>query len=208
MGRDGIPGRQNGLSARERDVVGVFGGSFNPPHVGHVLACHFALVAWGLQRVIVVPSYAHPFGKTLEDFEHRLEMAQLAFKHLHEYVIISDVERQLGGVGYTVDMLQELRRLHPDTEFRLLVGSDILEEIPQWHRFDEISRVSPLMVIPRSGHTSSFESGLFLPEISSRDIRQRLFNGEDPGPALPASVMGYIRERKLYGFSVSLDTSS
>ncbi len=167
--------------------------------MGHVLACQFALAGWGLGRIIVVPSYQHPFGKPLEAFEHRAEMIRQAVKHLGEHVVVSYVEQSLGGVSYTIETLRRLQQDYPGTPLRLIVGSDILEESAKWYKFEEIRRLAPLLVIPRQveGQASSPEH--LLPDVSSSRIRAQLAAGQDPGLALPVAVMRYVRENALYG---------
>lgn len=193
----------------------MFGGSFNPPHISHVLACLFALNAFPLDRILVIPNYRHPLDKALLPFSHRLAMTRLAFRHLEPWVEVSTVEEELGGISYTVDTLTELKRRMPGAVFRLIVGSDILVEVERWRRFDEVARLAPLLVVPRMLQPNGGAAGekaretgepaggqapgqLFLPAVSSTDIRRALAAGLDPGPAVPLAVRDYIRRHRLY----------
>ncbi len=182
-------------------AIGLFGGSFSPPHVGHVLAAHYALLRWNLKKILIVPSYKHPFGKYLPDFDKRLLMCELAFEHLGEYVQVSDVERQLGGVSYTVDTVRELKRQFPEEEFRLLVGGDILPDTPKWREFDALVQMAPLLVIPRISD-GEIQGGTpieaALPDVDSTAIRRHIAEGGAPHGALPRRVFEYVKEHGLY----------
>ena len=114
--------------------VAVYGGSFNPPHVGHVLAAAYALSALPVDEVVVVPCFVHPFSKELVPFEDRLTLCELAMGWLPN-VTVSRVEQELGGESRTLHTLEHLQRQHPDWAMRLLVGADILADTPKWHRF-------------------------------------------------------------------------
>jgi len=186
---------------KTKGAIGVFGGSFSPPHTGHVLAAHYALLRWNLEKVLIIPSYKHPFGKTLPPFEHRLVMCQLAFAHLACHVEISDIERQMGGVSYTIETIRELKTKQPDKQFHLLVGGDILAEVSKWREFDKLNQIAPMLVIPRiSGgeiqggdHTEAA-----LPEVDSTRIRRNIAEGATPHGALPVCVLDYIKSHGLY----------
>src|SRR5262245_53685999 len=93
--------------------VGIFGGSFDPPHVGHVLGAAYALVTGEIERVIVVPTFAHPFAKELCSFSHRLRLCDRAFEHL-DGVDVSAVEANLATPSLTLRTLQHLHQEHPD----------------------------------------------------------------------------------------------
>lgn len=150
--------------------VGLFGGSFNPPHVGHVLSVAYALSVFELDRVLVVPVYRHSFGKSLLRFEKRLELCQLAFEGWPN-VEVSAVEATLPVPSRTLATIEALERAQPAFEFRLIVGTDILPEASQWHAFEEIQRRAPVCVLPRTG--AGAEAPI-LPEISSTEIREWL----------------------------------
>lgn len=185
------------------ETVGVFGGSFNPPHVSHVLACLYVLATYPVDRILVIPSYQHPFDKALADYADRLEMTRLAFRHLDGWVEVSRIEEELGGVSYTVDTLRELRRRLPEVHFRLIVGSDILGEVSRWRNSEEVQALAPLLVVPRrtegdGAGCSGTESGFVLPAISSTEVRQRLAAGGEAGNAIPLQVREYIARRALY----------
>lgn len=184
-----------------KGCIGIFGGSFSPPHMGHVLAAHYALLRWDLKQVFIVPSFKHPFGKYLPAYEKRLAMCELAFRHLGDGVVISDVERELGGVSYTVDTVRELTRLYPEEKFRLLVGGDILADTAKWREFDALVKMAPLLVIPRISDGEVQGGGdheAALPEVDSTMIRKHIADGAAPHGALPAQVLEYIREHGLY----------
>jgi nicotinate-nucleotide adenylyltransferase len=180
-------------------AIGIFGGSFNPPHMAHVLACQFALCAWPLERILVVPSFVHPFDKDLAPYEHRLEMARLAFTHIEPWVEVSRIEEEMGGVSYTVETVEELRRRFPKAQLHLIIGSDLVDELPQWKDSARLRKLAPPLVVPRPGTVEEAATGGFaLPAISSTEIRDLIMGGGDPGLALPRTVNEYVRRHDLY----------
>lgn len=188
-------------------VIGILGGSFNPPHVAHVLVCQFALCCWPLDSIIVIPSFIHPFEKELEPFSHRFRMTELAFANLVPRVEISRIEEEMGGVSFTIDTIQELKRRLPDAALRLIVGSDIVPEMGKWKDIDTVRREAPPLVVPRldaSKGASVRKDGFYLPDLSSTKIREQLHNGNDPGVSVPWRVMDYIRFNGLYGLTKTL----
>ena len=186
------------MSGTRKRIVGLFGGSFNPPHVSHVLVCDFALCTWPLDAILVIPNHTHPLGKQLMPYGHRLAMAELAFRHLAPHVLVSRIEEEIGGVSYTIDTVRELSRRHPDVSYRLIVGSDILSETTRWKDYATLEKLAPLLVVPRLENGLAGRSGFYVPAVSSTDIRQRLALGEDPGPAVPWAVREYIMSHGLY----------
>jgi nicotinate-nucleotide adenylyltransferase len=190
--------------AASGDVVALFGGSFNPPHVGHVLAITYALSAGLVDRVLVVPVFEHALGKRLEAFPHRLEMSRRAFGWLPN-VEVSSLEERLGAPSRTLRTLLALEAEHPEWRLRLLVGSDINREIEKWHAFDEIARRAPPLVLPRAGSGLPDGGLALLPEVSSTAVRQlleRAARGEavdaELAALVPKAVRNYIAEQGLY----------
>lgn len=181
--------------------VGIFGGSFNPPHVAHVLATAYALLVAPIDHVLVVPVYRHPFSKELASFEDRLAMCERAFGGLPQ-VSVSTVERELGGESLTLRTLEHLHAAHPRWGMRLLIGSDVVADLPKWHRWDRVSALAEPFVLARKGFDGAGTS--MLPELSSTEVR-RLFH-ERAFDALsmlvPSSVLAYARQRDLFTAAV------
>lgn len=178
-------------------IVAVFGGSFNPPHVSHVLAAAYVLATTNVDEVLVVPAYEHPLGKALTPFEHRLAMCELAFADLRR-VSISTIERDMGGASRTLYTLRALKAQHPDWALRLVVGSDILAEQHKWFAWDEVVALAPPIVLGRSGYPAPGALPTLLPEVASRDLRAALARGEDVSALVPRRVLEYIRAHRLY----------
>ena len=177
--------------------VGVFGGSFNPPHIAHVLAVSYVLATQDLARVLVVPTFAHPLGKSLTPFEHRVEMCARAFADLRR-VEVSDLERSLGETSRTLFTLRALRERHPDWRLRLIVGADILDERDRWYGWDEIVTLAPPIVLGRQGVTHPEAPFPLLPAVASRELRARIGRGDDVRDLVPRGALAYAQERGLY----------
>lgn len=177
--------------------VAVFGGSFNPPHVAHVLAVSWVLSATDVDEVVIVPTFRHPFGKDLLPYEHRVAMANLAFEPLRR-VRVSRVEEELGGDSYTVRTLEALSAQMPGKQLRLVVGEDVLPESHRWREFDRVVALAPLLVLGRAGYDAASARPVTLPEVSSTDIRARLSAGNSVAGVVPANVINYIRANHLY----------
>jgi len=180
--------------------IGIFGGTFDPPHISHTLACLYVLETTDLDRIHIIPCYRHPLGKAATSFEHRVAMTRLAMESLRDRVEISEMEAEREGSSYTIDTLRILRERMPDAHFSLIIGSDILKETRQWKSFDEIQRIAPLIILPRPQFASEGvrDFRFFLPDISSTEIRRRLSAGEDVTPYLSRRVLDYIRQHNLY----------
>jgi nicotinate-nucleotide adenylyltransferase len=188
------------------DPILVFGGSFNPPHLAHVLAVCVARSQASWSRIMVVPTFLHPFGKALVDFDRRLDMCRRALSWIPG-VEVSSIERDLGGASLTLRMLQGLQaQLRQEfatscPQMRLLVGSDILHDAHKWHAFDEVQALAPLWIIGRAGAPHPQAGPMLLPEVSSSAIRAALTDAACDQSVLqlvPASVLEYIRDNQLY----------
>jgi nicotinate-nucleotide adenylyltransferase len=178
-----------------RPELAVFGGSFDPPHVGHVFLATYALSIAGVARVLVAPTFEHAFGKQMSAFEHRLAMCELAFAALPA-AQVSPIERELGGTSRTLRLVHALAARYPDYQLRLLIGSDILAQADRWQGFDEISRIAPPLVAARGGHGGA--AGPVLPELSSSELREGIRQGTPDRLVLPHGVLDYITQHQLY----------
>lgn len=188
------------MSASAAGELAVFGGSFDPPHVGHVLLATWALSVGGVEKVLVVPTFQHAFGKPLSDFDARMTLCERAFAPLPAAEVLP-LERELGGVSRTLRLVEALASRYPAHRLRLLVGADILLQSAQWDRFDEITRRAPLLVAGRSGYASIAADAIALPEVSSSAIRRDLAAGVDVSAKLPREVLAYVRAHGMYGAS-------
>lgn len=178
--------------------VAIFGGSFNPPHVGHVLLTAWILALEPIDELVVVPVFHHPFAKDLAPFEHRFAMCELAFAGVRD-VRVSTVERDLGGDSLTLRTLERFHADHPDWSMRLVIGSDVVADLDKWHRWDLVSKLAPPIVVPRAG-AGVAASDAPLPEVSSTEVRARLRAGDEAGlrTLVPRRVIAYAREHGLY----------
>ena len=186
-----------------RKSVAIYGGSFDPPHVSHVLAAVYALKVGGFDQVLVVPVFEHAFQKQLTPFQHRVRMCELSFGGIAG-VEVSTVERVLQTPSLTLRTLEHLSAAHPDWALRLLVGSDVLSETSKWHAFDRISALAPPYVVARPGYEHPDARAALLPDVSSTRIREALAQRQTAeNQALldvwvPRAVLEYIAEYDLY----------
>jgi nicotinate-nucleotide adenylyltransferase len=180
-------------------TVALFGGSFNPPHVAHVLAVTVALARFDLAQVLVIPTFQHPFAKALASYEDRVAMCELAMGWLPR-VSISRVEEELGGESRTLRTILHLRALHPDWSLRFLMGADLVAESSKWYGFERIMELAPPIVLGRVGVAYDGAPAAVLPAISSTEVRARIGAGrwEELEPFVPRAVLAYARERGLF----------
>ena len=176
----------------------IYGGSFNPPHLGHQMSCLYLLEAMGAEAVWLVPAVNHPFGKELADFGARVDMCELIAAPFAGRVRVSHIEAEPGMSGRTYDTLVGLKQAHPTLSFVLAIGSDILPETPEWYRWSELEAMVPVVVIARPGSPSSRATPVEMPAVSSADLRRRLLAGDGIEGLVPASVAEYIRRQDLY----------
>lgn len=190
--------------------VAIYGGSFNPPHVGHVLGAVYALSTAPIDEVLVVPVYRHPFAKNLAPYHERLAMCELALGWI-PHVTISTVEEELGGESLTLRTVEHLLATRPQWSLRLLVGSDVLADLPKWHRWDRISTLAPPLVMGRAGVDAAQvdvtwvgkPEDAMLPRVSSTEIRTALASSkvDEVRALVPARVLDHIAAKGLYGLS-------
>jgi len=183
--------------------IGLFGGSFNPPHVCHTLVTVWALDTQPVDAVWWIPTFEHAFDKELVDFEHRRRMCERALSHVDGEVVVSDIEREIGGESRTIDTVRELESRRPDDSFALIIGSDILEETDEWKEWEDLVERVELIVVARAGYAAPSDpqvSGFWLPEVSSTDARRALRNGERESIRnwIASPVLEYVDEYDLY----------
>jgi len=188
--------------------IGVFGGTFDPPHVGHLLLAADACDALSLDRLIFVPAGAQPFKvetPAVATPENRLEMVSLAAGDDPRYAV-EDTEIRREGLSYTVDTLEEIARNNPRAELFLLIGEDTLSGFSGWKQPQRIRELATLAVMQRTGSSDSTEpraKGVLAMstrrvDVSSTEIRKRLADGKSIRGFVPDPVERYIASRGLY----------
>lgn len=178
--------------------VALLGGSFNPPHVGHLTAAVYVHATREVDEVWLMPAYRHPFGKPLAAFEHRLAMCEALARESSGWLKVTDCERHVGLDGRTVDTLTYLLPQHPDLRFTLIIGSDILGDLPNWKDFDRVRAMADVLVLQRAGFPAREAVGPALVEVSSSQVRALFAAGDDPTPWVPREVVAYAKAHGLY----------
>ena len=150
-----------------RKKVGIFGGTFDPVHSGHVALAASALRAFSLDEVLLVPGHVTPFkiGARMASDADRLAMLRLAVAG-NDRMHVSTIELDRGGVSYTVDTLESLRAVHPDWALWLLLGADSLLSLGRWHRAMDIVRLASVGTIHRPGFALPDTLEGFPPEVA------------------------------------------
>lgn len=190
--------------------VGIYGGSFDPPHLAHSAAIATALKLGAVDAVWVFPTARHAFGKDLSGFADRVRMCELAFAAFGALVRVKTDEATLvaaGGAGTTIELLEHLCGLQK-ARFRLLIGTDQLAALHRWARVDELLTLAEPLVLGRPGWPDRQGPGgvadrwcaiAELPNISSTMVRERVARGHDVHDLIDPEVAAYIATRRLYG---------
>lgn len=171
--------------------IGILGGSFNPPHLGHVGMARLVLKEKKVDQVWVVPCFKHPFGKPLVFFPHRFRMCRIAFKRFGKRLRLLDLERKLGGKSYTLRTVTSLQKKYPAKEFWLIVGKDVAREAKRWHGYRELKKQVRWLVLPRGKKSP-------IANIRATKIREALRNGGSLKGLLPKNVIEYVSHHRLY----------
>ncbi len=195
--------------------LGILGGTFNPPHLGHLVCAQEAYIQLGLERVMLIPART-PSHKPVEEepgAEHRLELCRLAVRDDPRFEV-SDIEMKREGPSYTVDTLSELHSNAPENKLYLIVGGDVAAGLPEWHEPERVLSLATLAVAKRRGtpresvdaalsHLEGGDRTEFFPMprigISSTFVRRRVGGGEPIRYIVPDPVADYIHEHRLYG---------
>lgn len=167
--------------------VAVFGGSFNPPHVGHAMVAGWLGWVGRADEVWLVPAFHHAFDKPMAAFERRVAACERLAALVGPWVRVDPVEAELPTPSYTLATLDALAARHPEHRFRLVVGADAYAQRRLWHRWDELSaRYAPIVV--GRGPRSAAGAPSF-PDVSSTEVRRRLAAGEAVDAFVPAAVL-------------------
>lgn len=174
--------------------LGIFGGTFDPFHIGHVFAIKYALDNAKLDKCLVVVA-GDPWqkGNVIADAKTRYYWAKsVCEENFDEKVIVDDREIKRSGPSYTVDTLEELLKENPSDQLVLIVGYDIPEKMDTWKNIDRIRSISELFVVPRD-----------VIQVSSTEIRDSLRRGESVKSLIPLIVENDIRQKGMYNVSNS-----
>lgn len=189
--------------------VGILGGTFDPPHIGHLAAAVEARDAFALGTVLLVVAndpWQKRDDRPLSAAADRLALVERAVEGI-EGVEASALEIDRGGPTYTIDTLEQLRTKDPTVELFLIVGADAASGLHTWHRHDELPALATLVIVDRAGEAEpTVPAGwtiehLGIPrlDVSSTGVRARVAAGRSLRPYVPAAVVDEIRDRSLYG---------
>ena len=190
-----------------KEKVGLFFGSFNPIHNGHLMLANYLAEYGGLDEIWFVVSPQNPFKdkKSLLADRHRLYMVEMAIKD-DERFQVCDIEFYMPQPSYTIDTLTRLQEHHPNTDFYLICGMDNIESFKKWKNYEAILQYHHLMVYPRKGYSSNelvehpSVTVVEAPEIevSSTFIRNAIGEGKDVRYFVPKEVYKYIVDMHFY----------
>ncbi len=196
--------------------IGIFGGSFNPPHNAHMEICRYVQAQMCFDKIILIPTGDNPLKKTDDntDRRHRLHMTRLMCEGVG-WLEVNDIEINRAGASYTVDTVRALKK-SADDDYWLIVGADILPHFTSWRDFGDLCRLVRFISVMRgetdmgdtlnAAHRLSETYGAavtvfdYAPQdISSSLIRELVSNGADFSALVPKKVYDYIRKNGLYG---------
>jgi nicotinate-nucleotide adenylyltransferase len=181
--------------------IGIFGGTFDPIHHGHLLLARDALDQLGLDSLLFIPAARSPHkaGREPAAADVRVEMIRAAIEGEPRFCL-DELELARPAPSYSVETIEALKRREPDSEFVYLIGEDNVAQLPGWHRFAELEKMVQFVVLDRSGLKSEHPYPVIQRhiDISATDIRNRVARGQSIRYLVPPAVEQIIRERQLY----------
>jgi len=197
-------------------LIGVFGGSFNPVHSGHLLLAEYIREEFKLDKIVFIPAKKppHKVDSDLATAQHRYNMVQIAISN-NPFFEVSDTELNREGLSYTADTLVEMREENPDKKFFFICGADSIINLSTWHNVNEIFKFADVIAAGRAEasdiefqnmiqwyqeqyNAKIFCSGAPLIEISSTGVRNRIKEGKSIRYMVPEMVYNYIQLHRLY----------
>ena len=180
------------IKDKKRKQVGILGGNFNPVHNAHLVVADQVRQQLGLDKVLLMPEYEH----------HRLKMLELAIEGI-EGLEIETIELERKGISYTYDTMLLLNERDPDTDYYFIIGADMVDYLPKWHRIDELVEIVQFVGVQRPRYKAGTSYPVIwvdvpLMDISSSMVRDFVAKGRTPNFMLPKPVLDYIKKEGLY----------
>lgn len=183
--------------------IGILGGTFNPPHIGHLIIAQEVSQALNLDRIWFIPTYEPPHKNSVEiNVTHRVELLKLAIED-NDSFSLNTIEIDRAGKSYTIDTIHMLKETYPETEFYFIIGADMVEYLPNWYKIDELMSLIQFVGVKRPGYRLKsnypiMEVDVPMVAISSSAIRERVQKNKSIQYLVPDSVHTYIKEHGLY----------
>lgn len=191
--------------------IGILGGTFNPPHMGHLIIAEQVRNQLDLETILFLPSAEPPHkeGKKTIDAHHRAAMLEAAVRDNDDFSI-EEAELKRGGKSYTYDTIVELKEANPDVEYYFIIGADMVEDLKNWYKIDELIQIVQFVAVNRpfySLETPYPVIGVDVPniDISSTLIRHKVKNDCTIRYLVPQEVADYIESKGLYKYEENSD---
>lgn len=199
------------MSKMEKKRIGLFGGTFNPIHCGHVKAAESVQNMFSFDRILFIPSYLPPHKESVDvaSAAHRLKMVELALASFDRF-FPSSVEIDARGTSYSILTLNKIKEMFPQTEAFFLLGIDAFLEIETWKDYEDVLEQCSFVVMSRPGFRLSEAKDILTEkykiyllsintlDISSSEVRERIRKNQSIEGLVPENVENYIKERRLY----------
>lgn len=192
------------IKNKKRKQVGILGGNFNPVHNAHLVVADQVRQQLGLDKVLLMPEYLPPHvdAKGTIAEHHRLKMLELAIEGI-EGLEIETIEIERKGISYTYDTMLLLNERDPDTDYYFIIGADMVDYLPKWHRIDELVEIVQFVGVQRPRYKAGTSYPVIwvdvpLMDISSSMVRDFVAKGRTPNFMLPKPVLDYIKKEGLY----------
>lgn len=183
--------------------IGILGGTFDPPHIGHLLIAEEVRVSLKLDEVWFIPTYTPPHKASAQsDSKDRVNMLELATES-NPYFRVNTIELERHGKSYTFDTMKILRANYPEHYFYFIIGADMVEYLPNWHRIDELVELVQFVGVKRKGYQLKTEYPVLtldipMIDVSSSMLRKRLKDHKTIRYFVPDEVYNYMKENRLY----------
>ncbi|HEM6116829.1 nicotinate-nucleotide adenylyltransferase [Streptococcus pluranimalium] len=188
----------------DRKQVGILGGNFNPVHNAHLVVADQVRQQLGLDQVYLMPEFEPPHvdHKETIDEKHRLKMLELAIQDV-QGLDIETIELERKGISYTYDTMKLLTEKNPDVDYYFIIGADMVDYLPKWHKIDELIQMVQFVGVQRPKYKAGTSYPVIwvdvpLMDISSSMIRDFIKKDRQPNYLLPKPVLDYIEAEGLY----------
>lgn len=188
--------------------IGILGGTFDPPHIGHLIIAEEVRIALELEEVWFIPTSTPPHkNQAKSETQHRVRMTGLAIES-NPYFKLNTIEIERSGKSYTIDTIKSLHSLHPDCDFYFIIGADMVEYLPNWDRIEELVQLVQFVGVKRSGFLLESPYDILTVDIpfvdvSSTQLRKWLMENRSVKYIVPEKVDAYIKGERLYGYQSS-----